>query len=174
MRVLRARRLSVILNSPCIKSSSGVEDHLPGRCSIRNYTSYGTGAYNTLAGLGSPNAANLIPDLVGPTLTANSGVWAATSPTLTLIGSNLLPNATYSVTFTASTTITVPATYSSSTTLTVSNLSVLSGLAPGTALTAQVTMTVPAGSTSYSDTLGPAVPVASGPSATWPTSTTSF
>src|SRR5687767_12856412 len=35
MCVLRAMLLPAIPNSPCIKSSSVVEDHLPGRCSIR-------------------------------------------------------------------------------------------------------------------------------------------
>ena len=122
----------------------------------------GGAIYNTRAGLGSPNGDILIPDLIGPTLTANSGLWAAAGPTLTITGSDFSPSGTYSVSFT-NPNITGTVAYSSPTTLIVSNLTGLSGLATGTPLKATITMIVPVGSTTYTDTTGNFVEVASIP-----------
>ena len=135
------------------------------------YTSYGTGIYNTLAGLGSPNVSNLMPDLIGPVLNSSTRLLADTSTTLTLTGSDFVATSinAYSVTFSdpnvTATVIDVSPSTSpgASGTLTIS-LSGLSSVPSGTPLAAIVTMKVTFGSktspATYTDTTGAPVQVA--------------
>jgi hypothetical protein len=126
------------------------------------YQSYGSGIYNTKAGLGSPVVDKLIPFLIGPTLTANTRLLPSTSTSFIITGTDFQPNANYSITFSGPVSAGT-VTYLSPTTLLVSDLSGLSSLAPGTPLAATVQMTVlfgsPVGSATYTDTTGTAVQV---------------